>query len=194
MFCFCRYVRVTPPVVQNFNPMPIHLPFHDGVFPQMPRTQANLNYGHPLNPAMASSNAPAYTEWPSVTMTYAQTLNASDPNLFRLASLLVAFLFIVSAFVSHVEHFACRRHQNPWPLVLIKPMSVCFSIDVVLVFFFVLLLLETFVAAQDNCYSVVTKLYLILSSFCIKIPETKLSYHLKAFISKWPGFSNWTGP
>lgn len=78
-----RYVRVTPPVVQNFNPMPIHLPFHDGVFPQMPRTQANLNYGHPLNPAMASSNAPAYTEWPSVTMTYAQTLNASDPNLFR---------------------------------------------------------------------------------------------------------------
>ncbi|KAL0709209.1 hypothetical protein Bca4012_016187 [Brassica carinata] len=78
-----RYVRVTPPVVQNFNPMPIHLPFHDGVFPQMPRTQPNLNYGHPLNPAMTSSNAPAYTEWPSATMTYAQTLNASDPNLFR---------------------------------------------------------------------------------------------------------------
>ncbi|KAF8118816.1 hypothetical protein N665_0002s0125 [Sinapis alba] len=78
-----RYVRVTPPVVQSFNPMPIHLPFHDGVFPQMPRTQANLNYGHPLNPAMTASNAPAYTEWPSATMTYAQTLNASDPHLFR---------------------------------------------------------------------------------------------------------------
>ncbi|CAH8391309.1 unnamed protein product [Eruca vesicaria subsp. sativa] len=77
-----RYVRVTPPV-QNFNLMPVQLPFHDGVFPQMPRTQANLNYVHPLNPAMSSSNAPSYTEWPSATRTYAQTLNASDPNLFR---------------------------------------------------------------------------------------------------------------
>ncbi|WZZ37787.1 uncharacterized protein LOC106382986 [Brassica napus] len=79
-----RYVRVTPPV-QNFSPMPpIHLPFHDGVFPQMPRTQQpNISYGHPLNPAMTSTNAPAYTEWPSVTMSYAQTLHASDPNHFR---------------------------------------------------------------------------------------------------------------
>ncbi|KAF3508460.1 hypothetical protein F2Q69_00000209 [Brassica cretica] len=62
---------------------PIHLPFHDGVFPQMPRTQPNISYGHPLNPAMTSTNAPAYTEWPIVTMTYAQTLHASDPNHFR---------------------------------------------------------------------------------------------------------------
>uniref|UniRef100_A0A1J3CP69 R3H domain-containing protein 1 n=1 Tax=Noccaea caerulescens TaxID=107243 RepID=A0A1J3CP69_NOCCA len=87
-----RYVRVTPPG-QNFIPMPIQLPFQDSVFPQMPRSQASLNYGHPLNPAMnafctqslnqGSSNAPAYTEWPSATMTYAQTLNASDAHLFR---------------------------------------------------------------------------------------------------------------
>lgn len=85
-------MRVTPPE-QNFNPIPIQLPFHDAVFPQMPRSQASINYGHPLNPAMnafctqslnqPSSNAPAYTEWPSATMTYAQTLNASDTHLFR---------------------------------------------------------------------------------------------------------------
>ncbi|CAL9229221.1 unnamed protein product [Arabidopsis halleri] len=74
-----RYVRVAPPV-QNFNPIPIPLPFHDAIFPQMPRTQASLNYGHPLNPAMT---APSYTEWPSATMTYAQTLNASDTHHFR---------------------------------------------------------------------------------------------------------------
>ncbi|XP_010452414.1 PREDICTED: uncharacterized protein LOC104734514 [Camelina sativa] len=74
-----RYVRVTPPV-QNFSPIPIQLPFHDAIFPQMPRTQAGLNYGHPLNPAMIT---PSYTEWPSATMTYAQTLNASDAHLFR---------------------------------------------------------------------------------------------------------------
>ncbi|KAG7608163.1 SUZ domain [Arabidopsis suecica] len=74
-----RYVRVAPPV-QNFNPIPIPLPFHDAIFPQMPRNQASLNYGHPLNPAMT---APSYTEWPSATMTYAQTLNASDVHHFR---------------------------------------------------------------------------------------------------------------
>ncbi|KFK26109.1 hypothetical protein AALP_AA8G203900 [Arabis alpina] len=87
-----RYVRVTPPG-QNFNQIPIQLPFNDAVFPQMPRPQASLNYGHPLNRAMntfctqslnqPSSIAPAYTEWPSATMTYAQTLNASDSHLFR---------------------------------------------------------------------------------------------------------------
>ncbi|ESQ40422.1 hypothetical protein EUTSA_v10014404mg [Eutrema salsugineum] len=31
-----RYVRVTPPE-QNFNPIPIQLPFYDAVFPEMPR-------------------------------------------------------------------------------------------------------------------------------------------------------------
>ncbi|CAH2074067.1 unnamed protein product, partial [Thlaspi arvense] len=77
-----RYVRVTPPG-QNFNPIPIQLPFHDAVFPPMPRTQASINYGHPLNRAMnafctqslnqPSINAPAYTEWPT----------ASEAHLFR---------------------------------------------------------------------------------------------------------------
>ncbi|CAN8298151.1 unnamed protein product [Cochlearia groenlandica] len=79
-----RYSRVTPPG-QNFNQVPLH----DGFFPQMPRNQASVNYGHPLNPTgmtayQPSSNTAGYPEWPSATMTYAQTLNASDTHLFRL--------------------------------------------------------------------------------------------------------------
>ncbi|CAE5966799.1 unnamed protein product [Arabidopsis lyrata] len=81
-----RYVRVMPSG-QSFSPIPIHIPFHDGVFPQMPRGhQANLNYGHPLNPALSpfTHNAASYTPWPnSPAMNYAQPLNGSDTNLFR---------------------------------------------------------------------------------------------------------------
>jgi len=116
----CRYVRVAPPV-QNFNPIPIPLPFHDAIFPQMPRTQASLNYGHPLNPAMT---APSYTEWPSATMTYAQTLNASDVHHFRLTSLLETFFMfsVKRSSLSSLLHWqlCCLfllgcRHPNPWP-------------------------------------------------------------------------------
>ncbi|KAH0881166.1 hypothetical protein HID58_068560 [Brassica napus] len=81
-----RYVRVMPSG-QSFNPMPMHIPFHDGGFPQMPRGhQANLNYGHPFNPAMSPfiNNPAAYTPWPnSPAMNYAHSLNGPDTNLFR---------------------------------------------------------------------------------------------------------------
>ncbi|KAF2547627.1 hypothetical protein F2Q70_00023661 [Brassica cretica] len=67
--------------------MPMHIPFHDGGFPQMPRGhQANLNYGHPFNPAMSPfiNNPAAYTPWPnSPAMNYAHSLNGPDTNLFR---------------------------------------------------------------------------------------------------------------
>lgn len=88
LFLVCRYVRVMPSG-QSFNPIPIHIPFHDGVFPQMLRGhQGNLNYGHPLNPAMSpyTNNVASYTPWPnSPVMNYAQSLNGSDTNLFRFA-------------------------------------------------------------------------------------------------------------
>ncbi|XP_010464754.1 PREDICTED: uncharacterized protein LOC104745258 isoform X1 [Camelina sativa] len=81
-----RYVRVMPSG-QSFNPIPIHFPFHDGVFPQMPRGhQANLNYGHPLNPALSpfTNNPASYTPWPnSPSLNYAQLFNGPDTNLFR---------------------------------------------------------------------------------------------------------------
>ncbi|VVA97151.1 unnamed protein product [Arabis nemorensis] len=81
-----RYVRVMP-AGQSFNPMPIHIPFHDGLFPQMPRGhQPNLHYGHPLNPAVSpfTNNPAAYSPWPNTpAMNYAQSLNGSDTNLFR---------------------------------------------------------------------------------------------------------------
>ncbi|KAF8106591.1 hypothetical protein N665_0137s0043 [Sinapis alba] len=77
-----RYVRVMPSG-QSFNPMPIHMPFHDGGFPQMPRGhQANLQYyGHPAMNPFINSPATAYTPWlNSPAMNYAQSL---DTNLFR---------------------------------------------------------------------------------------------------------------
>ncbi|CAA0381987.1 unnamed protein product [Arabidopsis thaliana] len=84
-----RYVRVMPSG-QSFSPMPIHIPFHDGFFPHMPRGhQANLNYGHPLNPALSpfTHNVASYTPWPnSPVMNYAQPLNGSDTNLYRYPS------------------------------------------------------------------------------------------------------------
>ncbi|EOA31000.1 hypothetical protein CARUB_v10014143mg [Capsella rubella] len=84
-----RYVRVMPSG-QSFNPMPIHIPFHDGVFPQMPRGhQPNLNYGHPLNPALSpfTNNPASYIPWPnSPSLNYAQSLNGPDTNLFRYPS------------------------------------------------------------------------------------------------------------
>ena len=68
------------------NPMPMHMPFHDGGFMQMPRGhQANLHYGHP--PAMSPFiNSPVgYTPWPnSPAMNYAQSLHGPDTHLFRL--------------------------------------------------------------------------------------------------------------
>ncbi|KAF3598719.1 hypothetical protein F2Q69_00038803 [Brassica cretica] len=74
-----RYVRFMP------NPMPMHMPFHDGGFLQMPRGhQANLHYGHP--PAMSPFiNSPVgYTPWPnSPAMNYAQSLHGPDTHLFR---------------------------------------------------------------------------------------------------------------
>jgi len=77
------------PSGQSFSPMPIHIPFHDGFFPHMPRGhQANLNYGHPLNPALSpfTHNVASYTPWPnSPVMNYAQPLNGSDTNLYRFA-------------------------------------------------------------------------------------------------------------
>ncbi|CAN8269480.1 unnamed protein product [Cochlearia groenlandica] len=82
-----RYVRVMPSG-QSFNPVPIHIPFHDGgVFPQMPRGhhQVNLNYGHPLNPGLSpfTNNAAGYTPWPnSPAMNYAQSMNGPGTNLF----------------------------------------------------------------------------------------------------------------
>uniref|UniRef100_A0A1J3DTU5 R3H domain-containing protein 1 n=1 Tax=Noccaea caerulescens TaxID=107243 RepID=A0A1J3DTU5_NOCCA len=81
-----RYVRVMPSG-QSFNPMPMHIPFHDGIFPPMPRGhQVNLNYGHPLHPALSpfTTNPAGYTPWPnSPAMNYVQSLNGSDTNLFR---------------------------------------------------------------------------------------------------------------
>jgi len=88
LFLVRRYVRVMPSG-QSFSPMPIHIPFHDGFFPHMPRGhQANLNYGHPLNPALSpfTHNVASYTPWPnSPVMNYAQPLNGSDTNLYRFA-------------------------------------------------------------------------------------------------------------
>ncbi|KAG2318055.1 hypothetical protein Bca4012_068980 [Brassica carinata] len=73
-----RYVRVMP------NPMPMHMPFHDGGFPQMLRGhQANLHYVHPAMSPFINSPA-AYAPWPnSPAMNYAQSLHGPDTHLFR---------------------------------------------------------------------------------------------------------------
>ncbi|CAN8259811.1 unnamed protein product [Cochlearia groenlandica] len=81
-----RYTRVMPSG-QSFSPMPIHIPFHDGIFPQIPRGhQVNLSYGHPLNPGLGPfmNNVAAYTPWPnSPAMNYAHSLNSPSTNLYR---------------------------------------------------------------------------------------------------------------
>ena len=79
---FCRYVRVMPSG-QSFSPMPMHMPFHDGGFLQMPRGhQANLNYGHPAMIPFIN-NPGGYTPWPNLpSMNYVQSLNRPD---FRFA-------------------------------------------------------------------------------------------------------------
>ena len=102
------------PSGQSFNPMPMHIPFHDGGFPQMPRGhQANLNYGHPFNPAMSPfiSNPAAYTPWPnSPAMNYAHSLNGPDTNLFRLPRLTKLLLFDLSLVsVAYSSSFYCRH-------------------------------------------------------------------------------------
>ncbi|KAJ0244194.1 SUZ domain-containing protein [Hirschfeldia incana] len=78
-----RYVRVMPSG-QSFSPMPMHMPFHDGGFLQMPRShQANLHYGHlAMSPFV---NSPVgYAPWPnSPAMNYAQSLHGPDTHLFR---------------------------------------------------------------------------------------------------------------
>ncbi|XP_010543660.1 PREDICTED: R3H domain-containing protein 2-like [Tarenaya hassleriana] len=66
-----RYVRVLPPG-QNFTPMPIQLPFHEGLFPQIPMAQATLNYSHPLNPPVRNNTA-IQTQWPNAAMMYAHS-------------------------------------------------------------------------------------------------------------------------
>ncbi|KAJ0249487.1 SUZ domain-containing protein [Hirschfeldia incana] len=74
-----RYVRVMPPG-QSFNPMPMHVPFHDGGFPQMARgPQANLNYGHPAMSPFINNHPAAYAPWPNLpSMNYVQSLNRPD--------------------------------------------------------------------------------------------------------------------
>lgn len=91
------------PSGQSFNPMPMHIPFHDGIFPPMPRGhQVNLNYGHPLHPALSpfTTNPAGYTPWPnSPAMNYVQSLNGSDTNLFRFCSF-TKLLFVFRRLVS----------------------------------------------------------------------------------------------
>ncbi|XP_010552904.1 PREDICTED: uncharacterized protein LOC104823164 [Tarenaya hassleriana] len=73
-----RYVRVMPSG-QNFSAIPIQLLFHDGLLPQIPITQANLNYSHPLNPPMSPfsstpmGNSATHIQWPNTAMMYAQS-------------------------------------------------------------------------------------------------------------------------
>ncbi|CAN6818757.1 hypothetical protein Bca4012_003949 [Brassica carinata] len=73
-----RYVRVMPSG-QSFSPMPMHMPFHDGGFLQMPRGhQANLSYGHPVMSPFIN-NPGGYTPWPNLpSMNYVHSLNRPD--------------------------------------------------------------------------------------------------------------------
>ncbi|CAH8389483.1 unnamed protein product [Eruca vesicaria subsp. sativa] len=92
-----RYVRVMPSG-QSFNPMPIHIPFHDGGFPQMPRgQQANLHYTHPVMSPFINHAAAGYAPWPnSPAMNYAQSLHGPETNLF--------WLLILSCCYGHFDY------------------------------------------------------------------------------------------
>ncbi|CAH8336028.1 unnamed protein product [Eruca vesicaria subsp. sativa] len=86
------------PSGQSFSPMPMHILFHDGGFPQMPRGhQANLIYGHPaMSPFI--NNPVAYTPWPNFApMNYVQSLNRPDFRL--LITTVVVFFHLI--YLSH---------------------------------------------------------------------------------------------
>ena len=85
---FCRYVRVMPSG-QSFSPMAMHMPFHDGGFPQMRRGhQANLSYGHPVMSPFIN-NPGGYTPWPNLpSVNYVHSLNRPDFRFARTKLLL----------------------------------------------------------------------------------------------------------
>ncbi|XP_010558120.1 PREDICTED: uncharacterized protein LOC104826881 [Tarenaya hassleriana] len=82
-----RYVRIMPSG-QNFTPTPIQLPFHEGLFPQIPITQASPNFHYPLNPHLTVNPPPRgasthHTPWPNAAMMYAHSYGQFRQTAFR---------------------------------------------------------------------------------------------------------------